>query len=236
MLIYQQRFCSKCPKPRQVYLYVAFLNTNVMQSERRVSSSSSQKVVCQTSHPFVRCRCFFCMSAWKIITRNFVRDDFVSRSGSQEQRRSPEALTRVTFISLPGFKGPLQRRPVCFSVSLMYRINGPHSGSITSAKGSIPVCHTQLISYACPTFVRFHYFYISMASTLFFFSNSTCHLIIRHIFEMKCAAFTKANRFLKHLTYLLSLLAFIVIVLLNASVLFRQPSSGHIKTTVLWGN
>lgn len=198
MLIYQQRFCSKCPKPRQVYLFVAFLNTNVMQSERRVTSPVlPHRKLCVRPHiPLCAAGVYFCMSAWKIITRNFVRDDFVSCSGSQQQRRSPEAFTRVTFIFLLGFKGPPQWRAVCFSMSLMYRINGPHSGSITSAKGSIPECHTKFSSYACPTFVWFHYFYISM--TFFYLENLTCHWMIRCIFDMKCAAFTKANRIWMH--------------------------------------
>lgn len=112
----QKHFCSKCPKPRQVYLYGTFLNTKVIQSERHVASPVlPQRELCvRLRIPLCAAGVYFCTSACEIITRNFVRDDFVSCRASQQQRCSPEVLTHVAFISLVGYKGPLQWSPVCF--------------------------------------------------------------------------------------------------------------------------
>lgn len=83
--------------------------------ETRHISTSSIKLFLQVSHfplhPFVYCRCLS-LHVCEIISTNFVGADFVCCRASQQKRRSPEALTRVTFISLVGCKGPLQRREI----------------------------------------------------------------------------------------------------------------------------
>lgn len=121
-------------------------------------------------------------------------------SACRHEKSSPETLSEMNLslvVALRSRDVPLRRWLVSLlfprlalkasTVASCLFFNEPHvSGKWATfrlnniSERFIPVCHTKFISYACPTFVRFHCFYISMSSALLF-SSLTCHLIIRHI-------------------------------------------------------
>lgn len=90
---------------RQFYLLGTFLNTEVIESERRITSHILPlHALCS----FACCRCLSVLTCVHDRLQKLCRDwrcVFVLRC-------SPEVPTRVAFISLVGCKGPLQRREI----------------------------------------------------------------------------------------------------------------------------
>lgn len=137
-------------------------------------------------------------------------------SACRHEKSSPETLSEMTLslvVALRSRDVPLRR----WLVSLLFpglALKGLYGGVLfvfqwasciglatfrlnNVSKRFRPCVPHKVYFLHLPHICSVSLFYFSMASTLFF-PNLTCHFIIRHIFEMKCAAFTKANGSLKH--------------------------------------